>query len=164
MEHQNQERNNYLPLIVLLAVAFSGSVALTWGINGNWHHWMHFFMGLFFCQFAMFKLFDVEGFADGFQMYDLVAKKSREYALAYPFIELGLGLAYLSFFLPVLTYLATVIIMAVGAVGVFSAMQRKVDIHCACMGTVLKVPLSTVTLTEDLGMGIMALFMLFNSL
>ena len=36
-----------------------------------------------------------------------------------------------------------------------------VDVDCACMGTVLKVPLSTIALLEDLGMAAMAALMLF---
>ncbi len=152
--------SDYIPLFVLIAVAFLAGVALTLGGSGGTYEWMHYFMGFFFCQFAMLKLFDVEGFANGFQMYDLLAKKSRQYALAYPLVELGLGLAYLSFFIPVLTYLVTIGLMSVGAYGVFQAMQNKLDVKCACMGTTLNVPLSTVTLTEDLGMGIMAFILL----
>ncbi len=117
-------------------------------------------MGVSLCLFSMFKLFDIAGFADGFQMYDLIAKNSRTYALAYPWIELTLGVAYLSFVIPAITYLITIILMTIGTVGVFKSLQEGLDIRCACMGTVLNVPLSTVTLTEDLGMGLMALLML----
>jgi hypothetical protein len=124
---------------------------------------MHYFMGFFFCQFAMLKIFNLEGFADGFQIYDIVAKQSRAYAFVYPFLELALGLAYLAFFIPTLTYIATIVLMGVGLVGVVKALQKKINVNCACMGTVLNVPLSTVTLTEDLGMGIMALLMLIGA-
>jgi hypothetical protein len=120
-------------------------------------------MGFFLCQFALFKLINLSGFADGFQMYDLAAKKFRGYAYLYPFIELGLGLAYLSFSRPIATYLITIIVMGVGAVGVIGALRRGLDIRCACMGTALNVPLSTVTLSEDIAMGVMACVMLFAS-
>jgi hypothetical protein len=50
--------------------------------------------------------------------------------------------------------------MTVGTIGVLSALQRGLDINCPCMGSVLDVPLSTVTLTEDIGMGLMAVGML----
>jgi hypothetical protein len=97
-------------------------------------------------------------------MYDLVAKRIRVYAYLYPFIELGLGLAYLSFFIPILTYLVTIVVMLVGAIGVIKSLKTGLKINCACMGTVLDVPLSTVTLTEDIGMGVMSLIMLFQHL
>jgi hypothetical protein len=53
---------------------------------------MHDFMGFSLVEFSMFKFFNIEGFADGFQMYDLLAKPLRPYAYLYPFMELGLGL------------------------------------------------------------------------
>lgn len=149
----------YWPLIALILVAAAGATALT--LNGL-VNWMHYFMGLFLCQFAMLKLFHPSSFAEGFQKYDLVAKKFRVYAYVYPFIELILGLAYLSFSAPILTYILTIIVMGVGAVGVIGALRRGLDIRCACMGTVLDVPLSTVTLTEDIAMIAMACWMLLK--
>lgn len=149
----------YWPLIALILVAAAGAIALT--LNGL-VNWMHYFMGFFLCQFAMLKLFHPSSFAEGFQKYDLVAKKFRFYAYVYPLIELALGLAYLSFTAPILTYILTIIVMGVGAVGVIGALRRGLDIRCACMGTVLDVPLSTVTLTEDIAMIVMACWMLIK--
>lgn len=117
---------------------------------------MHDFMGFFLVVFSMFKFFDLSGFADGFQMYDLLAKRFRPYAYVYPFVELGLGLGYLAqWHLPVI-YGMTIAVTLFGAAGVIHALRRGLDVRCACMGTVLKVPLSTVALTEDLGMAAMA--------
>ena len=149
----------YWPLFVLVIIAALAALALT--SPKNLFVWMHYFMGFFFCQFAMLKLFHPSDFADGFQMYDLVAKRFRVYAYLYPLIELGLGLAYLSFSRPMMTYIITILVMGVGAIGVIRALKRGLDIRCACMGTVLDVPLSTVTLSEDISMGVMAILMLF---
>jgi hypothetical protein len=111
----------------------------------------------------MFKFFNLEGFADGFQMYDLLAKPFRPYAYVYPFIELALGLGYLAHWRPGAVYAATVAVMLFGALGVVRALIRGLDIECACMGTVLSVPsLSTVALLEDLGMATMAGAMLIR--
>ncbi len=154
----------YLPLGVFVLIAAVSAFALALGMYQGFSAWMHFFMGLIFCQFAMLKLFNLSGFADGFQMYDLIGKKFRSYAYLYPFIELGLGLSYLSFAYPTLTYLITVIVMGVGTIGVVRALKSGLDVRCACMGTALDVPLSTVTLSEDIVMGIMALLMLIGSL
>lgn len=149
----------YWPLVVLILIAALAAFALSSQFGRKEFSWMHFFMGVFLCQFAMLKLFHPRDFADGFQMYDLVAKKTRAYAYLYPLLELGLGLGYLSFFSPIFIYLATILILGVGAVGVCKALKEGLDIRCACMGTVLDVPLSTVTLTEDLAMVGMALFL-----
>jgi hypothetical protein len=151
----------YWPLFALIIVAALAAAALTF--EKGFLTWMHYFMGFLLCQFAMLKLFHPSGFADGFQKYDLVAKKSRLYAYLYPVIELGLGLAYLSLNYPILTYIVTILLMGIGIVGVIGALRKGLDVRCACMGTVLDVPLSTVTLSEDIAMGIMACGMLLTS-
>lgn len=154
----------YWPLFALILVAAFAATALDYGvISIGPHAWMHYFMGIFLCQFAMLKLFNPSGFADGFQKYDLLAQQSRAYAYVYPWIELVLGLSYLAFVVPTVTYIVTIIVMLVGLVGVVRALQRGLDVRCACMGTVLDVPLSTVTLSEDIGMGAMALYMLLSA-
>jgi len=159
---EEKKAANYLPLIALIAVAAIAGFAINYRVGGGKLVWMHYFMGILLCQFSLLKLFDIPGFADGFEMYDLIAKRSRIYAYAYPFIELILGLAFLSITWPIVTYSATVILMAVGSAGVMKALNEGLDIDCPCMGSVLEVPLSTVTLTEDLGMGFMALAMLIS--
>jgi archaellum biogenesis protein FlaJ (TadC family) len=159
------EPNNikkYWPLISLIIIAVLGALAINWPLQGGMKTGMHYFMGIFLLMFSTLKLFHPSDFADGFQMYDLLAKRSRLYAYLYPLIELFLGLAYLSFFLPLLTYLLTAVIMIFGSVGVIDALRRGLNINCPCMGTVLDVPLSTVTLTEDIGMAVMALLMFLS--
>lgn len=152
---------DYLPLLVLLVVSalVAAAVYRSYGPGMNPVRAMHAFMGFFLVVFALLKLFDLSGFADGFQMYDLLAKRSRTYALVYPFLELALGLAYLAFARPDAVYIATIILLGFGALGVISALRRGLDVNCACMGNTLKVPLSTVALVEDLGMAVMALVM-----
>lgn len=150
----------YWPLISLILISFLGACAINWNVDGGMRAWMHYFMGIFLLIFSTLKLFHPSNFADGFEMYDLIAKKSRIYAYAYPVIELALALSFLSFFLPIVTYLITIIILTIGSVGVIKALQEGLKINCPCMGTVLDVPLSTVTLTEDIGMAVMALMLL----
>jgi uncharacterized membrane protein YqgA involved in biofilm formation len=61
---------------------------------------------------------------------------------------------------PTATYLATIALFLFGAIGVIKAVREGLDIDCPCMGSVLSVPLSTVTLTEDFGMAVMAAILL----
>src|SRR5437870_568161 len=95
-------------------------------------------------------------------MYDVLAKRFRPYAYMYPFIELGLGLGYLAHWWPYVLYSATIFVMLFGGLGVLRALSKRLDIECACLGTILKVPLSTVALVEDLGMAAMAAGMLIS--
>lgn len=152
----------YWPLFALILVSAMAASALGYGAQLGLFAQSHYFMGFFFCQFAMLKFFQPATFAEGFQKYDLVAKKFPVYAYLYPLIELGLGLSYLAFIYPTLVYIVTVLVMCIGATGVIRALKAGLDVRCACMGTVLEVPLSTVTLVEDIGMGLMALWMLFR--
>ena len=155
---------DYVPLMVIVALTLlSASAKEFFYGNWSWMNWMHDFMGFFLVIFSMFKFFDIEGFADGFQMYDLLAKPLRPYAYIYPFIELGLGLGYLSHWQPQVIYVATIVVLTFGSIGVLRALFKGLDMECACMGTVLHVPLSTVALIEDLGMALMAAVMLWTA-
>lgn len=155
---------NYWPLVAVVIVALLMACVIATTQSDGKIKWMHDFMGVFLCALALLKLFHPKDFVSAFQMYDLVASRARIYAYAYPLIELGLGLFYLSFALPILVYILTIVILGVGAVGVIQALFKGLDVRCACMGTLLQVPLSTVTLIEDLGMVAMAIFMLINHL
>jgi hypothetical protein len=110
---------------------------------------MRLFMGGFFIAFSFFKMLDLRGFADAYRSYDLVAKAWPGYGYVYPFIELALGLAYLSAWQPFGVNLATAVIMGISLVGVIKAVTSKQTIRCACLGTVFNLPMSTVTIIED---------------
>jgi hypothetical protein len=117
---------------------------------------MRYFMAGFFLVFSFFKLLDINAFATAYAGYDLLAKQWRGWGLVYPFIELALGIAYLAHFNPILTHWVTIIVMGFSAIGVIRAVATKTQIQCACLGTVFKLPMSTVTIVEDVGMVLMA--------
>lgn len=152
----------YKPL--LLIFAFISAVSLITSIDAGGVHGMHFmnaFMAGFFLVFSFFKLLDLKGFAESYAMYDVLAKKVPAYGLLYPFIELALGLAYLIDFQPWYTNVATIIVMGFSSVGVVQSVLDKRQIRCACLGAVFNLPMSTVTIIEDLLMVGMATGMLF---
>jgi len=132
----------YIPLVVTVLISVGAGAALAFGSApvsvsiGQGMQFMHFFMGTFLVIFSMLKLYDLKGFQEGFSMYDIGAKRFKTYGYVYPFLELALGLAYLSFTLPVLTYLLTGLLLGFGAYGVFRALSEGLDTACACMGTV----------------------------
>jgi hypothetical protein len=53
--------------------------------------------------------------------------------------------------------------MGFGAIGVIRAVRQKQAIQCACLGTVFQLPMTRVTIIEDLLMVIMSLFFLIPS-
>lgn len=159
---QQKNLSTYRPLLILTAYLLLGSFAGAWEYGRfDWETAMRLFMGGFFVSFSYFKMLDLEGFASSYRGYDLVAKAIPAYGYVYPFIELALGLGYLANWQPVWINLATVIVMAVSFVGVLRAVLSKRVIKCACLGTVFNLPMSTVTIVEDLLMLVMALCALF---
>ncbi len=121
---------------------------------------MRHFMAGFFIVFSFFKLLDLPGFVRSYRMYDVLAGAVPAWAWAYPFVELGLGVMFLLALAPAATNAATLAIMLLGAVGVLRALLNKAAIRCACLGSVLNLPMTTVTLIEDLAMAAMAAAML----
>lgn len=122
--------------------------------------WMRIFMGVFFLVFAGFKFAGYRMFALMFAGYDVLAKRFRAYAYAYPFIEAGLGALYLLNAWPLPRDVVTLAAMSVGAIGVAGEIRKRSGVHCACLGNVIRLPLSTVSLVEDVAMGLMALIMI----
>ena len=121
---------------------------------------MRIFMSGFFLSFSFFKLLDLNGFADSYSTYDIIAKKWRGWAYVYAFIELALGLAFALNLEPLLTNGVTLVVMGISIVGVLQAVLNKRKIQCACLGAVFKLPMSTVTIIEDalmIGMSAMAI-------
>ena len=149
------------PLILIVAY-LAGAVLLIALATGTWSPMtlMRHFMAGFFLVFSFFKLLDLPGFVSAFRGYDLIARRSAKFAWAYPFIELALGVAYLLNLAPVATNTVTLGVMAVGAVGVAKALLDRRAIRCACLGTALNLPMTKVTLVEDLTMAAMAATML----
>ncbi len=164
-DERGKSLSDYWPLISLVGISGAAAVAIAAGFSSDARPIsmttiMHAYMGVFLTIFALLKIFDLEGFKDGFAMYDLIARQNSSWGYVYPFIELGLGLAYFAFVWPAATYVVTIVVFAFGAVGVVLALRRGLDIACPCMGNILNVPLSTVTLTEDLFMVVMAAMLL----
>ncbi len=122
---------------------------------------MRYFMAGFFIVFAFFKLLNLEGFSNSYRMYDIVAKKWNLWGLIYPFVELTFGILYLINVFPFETNVATAIILGVSSIGVIQSNLNKKKIKCACLGDVFNLPMSTVTIVEDLTMVAMALVMLY---
>jgi len=123
--------------------------------------WMRHFMAGFFIVFAFFKLLNISGFATSYAMYDVIANRWNGWGYIYPFVELTLGISYLINFNPFVTNTATLIILGIGTIGVVKSNFDKRPIKCACLGDVFNLPMSTVTIVENVTMLLMAAFMLF---
>lgn len=145
-----EKPTTYFPLLLVLfyLVGLTAAMELAAGAFDPMRA-MGRFMGGFFVVFSFFKLLDVRAFADAYAGYDVVAAKFPAYGYVYPFIELGLGVAYLTALAPLATNAVTLVVMSVSAVGVVKALAAGRKIRCACLGTVFNLPMSKITLIED---------------
>ncbi|MBA4749030.1 MAG: heavy metal translocating P-type ATPase [Alphaproteobacteria bacterium] len=148
--------STYRPLLLII-----GMLAIV-SFKGGASYWMTHFMAGFFLVFGTFKLFDLKGFKEAYCTYDFLAKKLPLYGYLYPFIELALGLMYLFDWQIHAALWGTLVLMVFSSIGVIKALFNKKAIKCACLGTTLTLPMSTLTVVEDVGMAAMALWMLVH--
>jgi len=158
--------STYKPVILIFAYILVSTLLIQFAhAVFNWMQWMQHFMAGFFLVFSFFKLLNINGFAESYQMYDVVAKHFKGWAYIYVFIELALGLAFLVNFNSFLTNLITLLVMSVSIVGVLQSVLNKKKIQCACLGDVFNLPMSTVTIIEDaLMIGMSAVMLLVHFL
>ena len=168
--NSNEDKQNkrvfttYKPLLLIfLFIAATTSIVSIDNGKIDVMLWMQYFMAGFFIVFSFFKFLNLTGFAESYAMYDILAKRVKIYGLVYPFIELILGAAYLTGFEPTITYIATICIMGFSSIGVIQSVLDKKKIRCACLGAVFNLPMSMVTIIENLIMVLMALIMLWKT-
>lgn len=119
-------------------------------------------MSVFFIVFGGFKLLNLKEFAYGFQSYDLIASKSLRYSYFYPFLQITFAFLYLFGAGSIWWVNVVVLILSlVSAAGVLRTLGTGAKVHCVCLGSVVKLPLSKISFVEDFGMAVMATAMLF---
>ena len=151
---------DFIPLIVIfgIIVLFTALMSVFVG-PGDIGFTMRMMMGGFFAIFGAFKLIKIKKFAEAYQTYDILAKRSLVYAYVYPFIELALAALYLFDVGGIFRDIVTAVIMSIGALGVLQKLREGEEIPCACLGMVFILPMTWVTLVEDVLMAVMALVM-----
>ncbi len=152
----------YKPLLLIIAFIFGVSLLAQYPFDTfSFMLWMRYFMAGFFLVFSFFKLLNISGFANNYAMYDILAGRWKVWGYIYPFVELALGIAYLINFMPWLTNWLTLVVLGISSIGVIKSNLNRQKIKCACLGDVFNLPMSTVTIVEDVTMVLMAGLMLF---
>lgn len=153
----------YKPILLIFAyITVVSSIVSFQGGEIRLMYFMQSFMAGFFLTFSFFKLLNLSGFAESYVMYDVIAKRIPAWAYLYAFIEFGLGIAYLTGFNPLVTNAITLVVMSVSIIGVLQSVLNKKKIQCACLGAVFNLPMSTVTIVEDILMIVMSGVMLIK--
>lgn len=164
MKADTPERINvirYIPLILLFALT-AGIPALNVIINhSDFEHWMYQFMGAILVAFSYFKLLDLPKFAEAFSTYDPIAMRFSEYGYIYPFFELAAGIGFLLSFGVGALSLFVIFFLLPTTIGVIQALREKRKFQCACLGTAFNLPLTKVTIVENILMMAMSAMIIF---
>ncbi|AEQ53850.1 MauE/DoxX family redox-associated membrane protein [Pelagibacterium halotolerans] len=160
---QNEGETSYTPVIAVFAMAAAMALAATWAAFGNLVtiRTVEWFIAISMCILAVLKLRDISSFSNMFLGYDLVAQRYVPYAYFYPFGEALAGVLMIAGALLWIAIPVALVIGTVGAISVFKAVYvDKRDLKCACVGGNSNVPLGFVSLTENVMMVAMALWMM----
>ena len=150
---------SYQPVIAIFGVAFLLGLAISWYVFNTIFtvQAIEWFVSLSMALLAIQKLQDVRSFSTMFLNYDLLARRWVPYGFVYPFGEGLAGVLMVAHALPIISVPVSLFIGTVGAVSVFKAVYiDKRELKCACVGGNSSVPLGFVSLTENLfmiGMG-----------
>ena len=157
------EATTYRPVIALFAMTALMALAASAAVHSTpfTARAVEWFIAFSMCVLALLKLQDVERFSSMFLNYDLLARRWVPYAYAYPYLE---GLAGVLMVAGMLMWLSIPIALLIGGIGAFSVAKAvyvdKRELKCACVGGNSNVPLGFVSLTENLMMVAMAVWML----
>lgn len=152
----------YQPVIAIFAMTFLMALAASWASLGDilTLRAAEWFIAFSMCALAIQKLRDVESFSTMFLNYDLLARRWVRYGYIYPFAE---GLAGVLMIAGVLVWPAAAMAFFIGSIGAVSVIKAvyidKRALKCACVGGDTNVPLGAISLTENVMMALMAVWM-----
>lgn len=160
---RDPKATTYRPVIAVFAMTALMALAASQAAYGTPFtlRAAEWFIAFSMCVLALLKLQDIESFSAMFLGYDLLAARWVPYSYVYPFAEAAAGVLMISGTLMGLSIPIALFIGTVGAVSVIKAVYiDKREIKCACVGGNSNVPLGFVSLTENLMMVAMAVWML----
>ena len=164
-EVADPKKTSYQPVIAVFAIAALIALAASWSAFGTLATMRagEWFVAVSMCILAMLKLRDLESFSNMFLGYDLLAQRWVRYAYLYPFGEAAAGVLMIAGAVLWLAIPIAFVIGSVGAISVFKAVYiDRRELKCACVGGDSNVPLGFVSLTENLMMVAMAVWMLLK--
>ncbi len=158
----DKDDTTYQPVIAIFVVAFLMALALSWAVYGALFTLRGFewFVAISMCILAIQKLRDLESFSTMFLNYDLLARRWVRYGYLYPFGEAIAGILMIAGALIWVSAPIALFIGTIGAISVFKAVYVDGrELKCACVGGESNVPLGFVSLTENLMMMFMGIWM-----
>ncbi len=162
-----KEGTTYQPVIAVFAVTLLMAVTAGFAIEGvlSVIRILELFIAFSMCVLGILKLQDLLSFSTGFVQYDLIAQRYVPYSYVYPFVEAGAGIFMIAGIATWFVAPLALLVSTIGAISVVKAVYvEKRDLKCACVGGGSSVPLGFISLTENLMMMIMAIWMMAKHL
>jgi len=160
---EDEDETTYEPVLATFSMTALMALAAAWAFEGtvSTMRTVELFIAFSMCVLAVFKLRDLEGFTNRFITYDVLGRRVVRYAYVYPFAEAIAGLGMIAMvFVPGVAAVA----LFIGSIGAFSVIKAVYvdgrDLKCACVGGDADVPLGAISLTENVMMVAMAIWML----
>lgn len=163
LEKVSEKIKTYAPLLIIIGIICALTLAMQIARGFNLEAMMYDFMAFTFLIFGGVKMLNWRGFIDAFRSYDDVAKRFYWYAALYPLFEIGLGIAYWFRWAPVFTNIVTILLTFASTISVIKELRKDRPFPCACLGAVFVLPMTWVTLFENLFMMIMAFMLLIKA-
>jgi len=153
---------DYLPIIYIYLFSFFVSLTLWIYYSYSFRYSLLIFLGSFSLVFSVLKFYNYKGFIESFMEYDFISKKIRFYAYSFPFFEFAFGIAFVLRAEVFLLEIFCLLFFSLNLLSVLNALLKKQKYMCACLGGLFNVPLSYVSLFENLTMigGILLLIIL----
>lgn len=138
--------------------------------------YLHHFMGYFYLIFGLFKIFNYSKFISFYPLYNDVARRFSWYNRLYPFVEIIVAIYFLfiRFFMQQSNHFDNLFSVVISLISSYSSisiarflLQRNNNKNaevavCACLGTVISLPVTWITFGEDILMLLMSLFCLIR--
>ncbi len=166
-EVKDPNEKTYTPVLVVFAVAALLAIAAVWALTGDLFtvRTVEWFVAFSMAMLAMLKLRDLDAFSNMFLNYDVLARRVVRYAYIYPYAELFAAVLMVAG--GIWGLIAAPVALFIGTIGAWSVFKAvyidKRDLKCACTGGGTNVPLGFVSLSENLAMMGMGIWMIVKA-
>jgi hypothetical protein len=154
---------SYLPIIyVYILTLFLASLVSRFFNFNLFTDQVSIFLGIFSLVFSIFKLYRLENYVEALAEYDFLTQKFKPYGYAFPFFEFTFGVMFLFRVENLSTEITCLFLFTLNLISVLNALTKKRKFVCACLGDLIKVPLSYVSLIENLTMILGVIYLILN--
>lgn len=153
---------DYLPLIYIYIFTTIATVLMRLFYDLDLRNSVMVFLGIFSISFSILKLIRVRDFVEAFSEYDFITQKIKAYGYIFPFLEFTFGVYFLFLIDNLYLELACVSLFTLNLLSVLNALSKNKKFVCACLGDLIKVPLSYVSLFENITMILGVIYLILS--